>query len=321
MRIRAKIKAITGNLPNIRIAAWAGAADNSHVTGVTEFGPEISLTTYGEVVEVSAIVGTGQRSGVDMPWGLTPVYGHFGLDLTGPNGGIVRIDDIEIEDVTRVFLRDMLSIVDVRDYGAVGDGVTDDHMAFEAADAAANGREVLISSGVHYLGDSVTFQSPVRIEGTVTMPADKTFAMEQNFDMPNYIRAFGDEGEALRKAFQPLINDVGHETLDLGGLRFDIKGPIDMQAAVATRDIFAQRRVIRNGQISVEPSSDWDTEVFTSQATYSAADTRTLTGVTNVANIPIGSLVEGNGVGREVYVREKNISASEITLSSPLYDA
>ena len=59
-------------------------------------------------LKVSAIVGTGQRSGVDMPWGLTPVYGHFGLNLTGANGGIVRIDDIEIEDVTSVFLRDSI---------------------------------------------------------------------------------------------------------------------------------------------------------------------------------------------------------------------
>ena len=94
-----------------------------------------------------------------------------------------------------------------------------------------------------------------------------------------------------------------------------------MQAAVANRDVFSQRRVIRNGQISVKPSSEWDTDVFTSQATYNTSDAKTLTNVTNVANIPIGSLVEGNGVGREVYVREKNVAAQEITLSLPLYDA
>ncbi|WP_120502556.1 glycosyl hydrolase family 28-related protein [Roseovarius sp. EL26] len=321
LRIKAKIKAITGNLPNVRIAAWAGGAGDAHVSGLTEVGPEVSLTTYGQVVEISAIVGTGQRSGVDMPWGLGPIYGHFGLDLTGPNDGIVRIDGIEIEDVTSAFLRDMLSTVDVRDFGAVGDGVTDDHAAFEAADAAANGREVLISAGVHYLGDSVTFQSPVKIEGTVTMPVDKIFAMVQNFDLPDYIRVFGSNEEALRKAFQALLNNVAHETLDLGGLRFDISGPIDMQAAVSNRTVFSQRRVIRNGQISVKPSSKWDTEVLTSQATYSANNAKKLTGVANVASIPVGSLVEGNGVGREVYVAEKNIAAQEITLNLPLYDA
>jgi hypothetical protein len=28
------------------------------------------------------------------------LYGHFGLDLTGTNGGVVRVDDIVIEDVS-----------------------------------------------------------------------------------------------------------------------------------------------------------------------------------------------------------------------------
>ena len=32
------------------------------------------------------------------------------------------MDDIEIEDVTGVFLRDLISLVDVTDFGAVGDG-------------------------------------------------------------------------------------------------------------------------------------------------------------------------------------------------------
>ena len=50
----------------------------------------------------------GQRSGVDMAWGPGAIYGHFGLDMTGPNGGVVRIDDIVIEDITEAFLRDMM---------------------------------------------------------------------------------------------------------------------------------------------------------------------------------------------------------------------
>jgi hypothetical protein len=63
------------------------------------------------------------------------------------------------------------------------------------------------------------------------------------------------------------------------------------------------------------------TEVFTSQATYALNDPLRLTDVANVANIPVGSLVEGNGVGREVYVRSKDVGTGEITLSMPLYDA
>ena len=126
MRITARVKAVSGNLPSVRIAGWAGDASNDHVGGVVETGPSVTLTQYGKVVEVSAIVGTGEREGVDMVWGTDPVYGHFGLDLTGANGGVVRIDDIVIEDVTHVFLRTMLPWVDVRDFGAAGDGVTVD---------------------------------------------------------------------------------------------------------------------------------------------------------------------------------------------------
>jgi hypothetical protein len=74
------------------------------VSGLAEFGPATTLTTYGKIVEISAIVGVGARGGVDMVWGSEPVYGHFGIDLTGPNGGIIRVDDLQIEDVTSVFL-------------------------------------------------------------------------------------------------------------------------------------------------------------------------------------------------------------------------
>ena len=35
----------------------------------------------------------------DMVWWTTALYGHFGLDLKGKNGGLVRIDDLVIEDV------------------------------------------------------------------------------------------------------------------------------------------------------------------------------------------------------------------------------
>ena len=69
----------------------------------------------------------------------------------------MRIDDLVIEDVSGVFLRDMIGLVDVRDYGAIGDELTDDSDAFEAADA--DSREVLVSEGTYFLGGSVTFNN------------------------------------------------------------------------------------------------------------------------------------------------------------------
>ena len=261
------------------------------------------------MTEVSAIIGVGQRNGVDMVWGSNALYGHFGLDLTGPNGGVVRIDDIEIDDVTSVFVRDRISLVDVRDYGALGDGVTDDSAAFDAANSAASGRTILVPTGTYYLNDDVTLDAKVQFEGKVTMPTDKLFLMRKQFDLPSYIDAFKNEELAFKKSFQAFLNNVDHVSLDLCGRRVWVTEPIDMQAAKPERTSCATRRVIRNGQIEASTSGDWATEVATSQATYSTFDNKKLQGVANIANIQVGSLVEGVGFGREVYVRYKDIAA------------
>jgi len=321
LKIRARVKAVSGNFPSVRIAGWAGATGGTHVTGLVEVATSTTLDTYGKIITVEAIVGPGARIGVDLVWGTEPVYGHFGLDLTGANGGLVRIENFEIEDVTSQFLRDLLDVVDVKDYGAIGDGIADDSAAFTAADQAAEGRSVLVSEGGFNLASSVTMESPVRFHGTVQMPDGAVLKLKQSFDLPTYIDAFGDEVTGFKKAFQALLNFVDHEGLDMGGRRVDIDAPIDMYAAVQNTSSWAIRRVIRNGLINVVDSPNWNTGVVTSQATYSAASNVTLSNVANVANIEVGSLVEGTGVGREVYVRDRNVGAQTLTLSQPLHDA
>ncbi len=102
--VTARIKAISGDLPRVRIAGFASASCGSALPGALIKGPEVALTSYGEVVEVSAIVGPGGRPGVDLTLDKTTAYGHFGLDLTGANGGVVRINDFKIFDITRAFL-------------------------------------------------------------------------------------------------------------------------------------------------------------------------------------------------------------------------
>ncbi|MGJ8628091.1 MAG: glycosyl hydrolase family 28-related protein [Sulfitobacter sp.] len=321
LRVTAKVKAISGNLPSVRIAGYPAQGNGNKVTGVPEFGPATPLTAYGEVVEVSAIIGAGARGGVDMVWGNTAVYGHLGLDLIGANGGVVRIDDIQVEDITTVFLRDLLSLVDVTDYGAIGDGTTNNTAAFEAANAAANGRTVYVPAGTFLLNGDVTFDTAVKFEGKVTMPATAQLLLRRNFDLPNYIEAFEDEEVAFLKAFQALLNNSDHESLDMGGRKVYVTSPLDMKAADPNRTSFATRRVIRNGQLEAGPSTAWDTVVVTSQATYSPASSTRLTNVTNIANVPVGALVEGTGVGREIYVVSKNVATQQITLNAPLFDA
>ncbi|WP_108482771.1 glycosyl hydrolase family 28-related protein [Oceaniglobus ichthyenteri] len=321
LQIRARVKAVTGNLPGVRIAAYGARAGGNPINGVVTVGPTTQLSSYGDVVEVRAIVGVGARNGVDMVWGRDAIYGHFGLDLTGPNGGVVRIDDIEIEDVTGAFLRSLLDFVDVRDYGAVGNGSADDSAAFNAADAAANGRYVVVPEGNFRLNSDVTMANETRFVGKVSMPVNRRLVLRKNFDLPTYIDAFGNEVEAFKKAFQALLNNTDHESLDMGGRRIELSEPIDMAAAVDNLTTYEIRRVIRNGQFNCVPGTGWNTPAVSSSARYSENNPRTLTQVTNVANIEVGSLVTGNGVGREVYVSSKNVGQGTISLSQPLYDA
>lgn len=320
LRVTARVKAVSGNLPLVRIATWAGDVAGANVGAVTQAGPSVALTSYGEVVTVSAIISPASRTGVTLAWTPQVVYAHVGLDLTGPNGGVVRIDDIVVEDVTNIFIRKLMDWVDVRDYGALGNGSTNDSAAFLAADADAQGRAILVPSGVFRLTQDLTINSRIRFEGTVSMPANRRLILTRNFDLDTYGQAFGTEIEGFRRALQALFYFTDHVTLDLSGRRVELTEPIDV-ATLGGLSNFNSRRVMRNGQLVAIAGPGWTTEEFTSVATYSPSNNLVMTGVANVANIPVGSLIIGTGVGREVYVRSKNVSAGTIELSQPLWGA
>ena len=320
LRVTAKVKAISGALPAVRIAAWAGDSGGGNVTTAVQTGPSVQLTSFGQVVTVSAIIGSGNRQGVDMVWGLAPVNGHIGLDLTGPTSGVVRIEDIVIEDASDVFLSTRFNWVDVRDYGAIGDGVADDLAAFNAADDAAAGKIVLVPQGSYKLTGSMTFENPVQFEGTVSMADSLRLILRRNFDLPTYSAAFGGELAGFKRALQALFFYSDHVELDLAGRKVELDAPIDV-AALAGITTFAERRAIRNGQLQAITSTAWNTQTVTSVATYSTAQPARLTGVVNVTNVPVGARISGTGVGREIYVTAKNISAGTVELSQPLWAA
>lgn len=321
LRVRARVKAMSGALPSVRIAAYAATAGNTAVPGVTVTGPSVALTTYGQVVEVSAIIATSNRGGVAMNWAGVH-HGFVGLDLTGANGGVVRIDDLVVEDVTAFWLRDLMPWVDVRDYGAIGNGVADDRNAFAAAASAAMaaGLDLLVSEGTYFLGSNLTLEVPVRFHGTLTMPEAARLQLTKNYDFPTYAQAFGNEEIGLRKGLQALLHFTDHDTFDLRGRRVLITAPIDLSVLTGL-DFFSIRRVVRNGLIEAADSPNWATVTVTSQATYAPSQPETLTGVTNVANVPVGARVSGSGVGREIYVSARDIGAQTLTLSQPLYGA
>lgn len=320
LQVTARVKMVAGNFCSVRIAGWAGTSSGAAVTGIVTAAPAVALQSYGAVVEVRAIIGSGNRTGVDLVWGRSPAFCHLGLDLTGANGGVVRIEDILVEDVTDVFHREMMDWVDVRDYGAVGDGTTDDAAAFAAADAAAAGRTLLVSAGTYYIGANLTIASPVRFEGQLVMPQAARLACTRNYDQETYGAAFGDEAEGFRRGLQALFYFTDHVNFDMKGRRVDLSAPIDVAALVGLTS-FAQRRLISHGQINAVAGTAWDTQTVTSVGTYSVAQPDRLTAVANVANIPVGARVSGTGVGREVYVTARNVGAGTVTLSRPLWAA
>jgi hypothetical protein len=318
LRVTARVKAMSGPLPSVRIAAWAGNSAGDNVSAAEQIGPSVALTTYGQIVTVSAIIASGNRTGVDMTWGTQPVYGHMGLDLTGPTGGVVRIDDIVIEDVTAIFHSEMFDWVDVRDYGAIGDGVTNDWAAFDAADTAAAGKTVVVSPGSYYLATHFTFDNPVKFEGTLVMPENQRLACTRDYNLNTYAAAFGSELAGFRKALQALFYYTDHVALDLNGRRVELTAPIDV-AALAGLTNFGQRRVLQNGLLTVSPGAAWSTQTVTANGTYSTANPYQLTAVANIAAIPIGARLSGTGVGREVYVTAKNLATSTVDLSQQLW--
>ena len=318
LQVKVRVKCLSGALPAVRIAGWAGRSNGTNVPGVVQTGPSVQLTQYGQVVELTAIIGAGARGGVTMAWGVSAVYGHIGLDLTGANGGVVRIDDVEIEDITGIYLRDIFDAVDVRDYGARGDGVTDDTAAFDAADAAAQGRTITVPAGTYLISGNLTIENPIRFQGTLIQPADVRLALTRNYDLDTYTSAFGNELLGFKKALQALFYFTDHVALDLSDRRVDLVEPIDV-AAICGLSTFAQRRFLTNGQLNAAAGPGWDTTVVTATGTYTSANPTQLTGVTNISTIPVGALVTGNGVGREVYVQAKNVGTNSLTLSQPIW--
>ncbi len=319
LRISARLKCVAGAFCSARIAGWAGDGQRNEVPGLVTTGATVAMDSYGQIIEISAIVSVGARQGVDMVWGTRPVYGHFGLDLVGANGGAIRIESIRIEDVSSAFVPALIDWVDVRDFGAVGDGVTNDRAAFIAADQAANGGGIVVPEGTFFISGDIGIEAPIRFKGTIRTPTATRVSFMQSFDFPTYAAAFGDETLGLKKALQALFGYTDHVSLDLCGRRVDLTEPLDIAALAPNLTGFSNRRVIMNGSIMAVEGPAWDSGRRTSSATYNPNQPLVLSNVANIGAIEVGSRVSGNGVGREVYVRAKNVAQGRLTLSQPLY--
>jgi hypothetical protein len=103
IEVAARIKAVRGPLPSVRIAAWPGGAQGQGVSGLPVAGPRLPVPAHGRVCAIRAVIGRDARPGVDLVWDARVLYAHVGLDVEAPAGAVVRIADVEVRDVTRRF--------------------------------------------------------------------------------------------------------------------------------------------------------------------------------------------------------------------------
>ena len=72
---------------------------------------------------------------------------------------------------------------------------------------------------------------------------------------------------ALKKAFQAVLKNGYHGSLDLSWRTIAVTEPISMQPAVANETEYTQRLVIRNRQFFAQGDTAWDNKLVNSITT------------------------------------------------------
>lgn len=103
IEIGVRLKGKRGPLPMAQIAAMPGGAHGRLIAGLPWDGPARGFGRHGAILSLSAVIGPEPRDGVDLVWDGRAIYAHVGVDLVGQNGGVVRIENISVRDVTAVF--------------------------------------------------------------------------------------------------------------------------------------------------------------------------------------------------------------------------
>lgn len=101
--VSTRLKSVRGPIPGVRAAAGPGGAGGRLLPDLASTGPERTLVCHGRIVEARLVIGPELRPGVDFTWDDRALYTHVGLDLTGPAGGVVRIEAVRVEEVTDGF--------------------------------------------------------------------------------------------------------------------------------------------------------------------------------------------------------------------------
>lgn len=102
IEVSTRLKAIRGPRGLARIAALPGGRMGKPIPDLEATGNVVGLDIYHRTYEAVTVFGPEPLPGVDIVWGDRVLYAHVGLDIIGPNGGVVRIENLSVRDVTEL---------------------------------------------------------------------------------------------------------------------------------------------------------------------------------------------------------------------------
>ena len=161
--------------------------------------------------------------------------------------------------VTRTMQDKARDLISVKDFGAVGDGVTDDTSAIQAALAhAGTTKTVLIPNGNFVVTGNCVANSPVVFDGflTITSATVKFELKSQPIVLTDYRKIYmgsnwnvssADCSVALSRAVNELLTSFKYYTLDGEGWKAELQSEI--QVIPPTTGFYGQFKTIQNLQI------------------------------------------------------------------------
>jgi len=128
------------------------------VDGVNQYGPG-ALYSYVETDSNTVTFNSGLHVGAEVKFTTTQQQGAGAVDASQ-----VSYDPPYVDSVATNVEAKLAQIISVMDFGAVGDGVTDDTDAFKAA-IATNDGAIYVPSGVYRITETLVIDTNVTITG------------------------------------------------------------------------------------------------------------------------------------------------------------
>lgn len=104
LRLSVRARGQTGHAA-VRLAGWAGGAGGRELTGQPASGREVPLDARRVRTAVATVARSAPAPGLDMAWDQCAIFGHFGFDVLGEEGAIVRLDRLRVELLPRTEFR------------------------------------------------------------------------------------------------------------------------------------------------------------------------------------------------------------------------